>query len=252
MAISVIDFLRLALMEIRVARAGEVVSPDDQADALLIFNELLDRLNATPRALYSTTETTFPLTPNLQPHTIGLAANAPTFAVSVNRPERMLAANIILPNNIRAPEGGLSLLDRQQWDAIGAGAAAGQAVTITSSIPLALYYEPSWPNGSLYLWPVPTANAIELRFTTLLAALTDTDTFTLPMGYQQALRLTLAELLAPAFGQTVSTDTARAARDARAAVWGENDWIPDTIPDAGVPMGQARTGLFNYLTGQVG
>lgn len=251
MSISVTDFIRLALMEIRVARAGQVVNPNDNADALLILNEYLDRLNATDRALYDTTQTTFTLTANLQPHTIGLAANSPTFSVSISRPTRIISANIVLSGNIRAPEGGLTLLNAQQWDSIAAGAAAGQSVTITSSIPLYLFYEPTWPNGSIYLWPVPTGNKLELRFNTLLADLALTDTFTLPPGYQQALRLTLAELLAPAFGQSVSPETRRAAMDARNATWGNNDVVPDAIPDGGAPLG-GYSGGFNYKTGQVG
>src|SRR3990167_6162387 len=100
MSISVTDFIRLALMEIRVARAGNVVNPNDNADALLILNEYLDRLNATPRALYDTTQTTFTLTADLQPHTIGLAANSPTFSVSIARPTRIISANIVLSGNI--------------------------------------------------------------------------------------------------------------------------------------------------------
>lgn len=251
MSISVTDFIRLALMEIRVARAGNVINPNDNADALLILNEYLDRLNATERALYDTTQTTFTLTSGLQPHTIGVTANSPTLTVSVARPARILSANIVLSGNIRAPQGGLTLINRQQWDAIAAGAAAGQSVTITSSIPLYLFYDAGWPNGSIYLWPVPTANKLELRFETLLANLALTDTFTLPPGYQQALRLTLAELLAPAFGQTVSPETRRAALEARQAVWGNNDLIPDAVPDGGVPLGGFRGG-WNYKTGTIG
>ena len=248
MSIVVNELIRLALMEIRVARAGDVVSPDDMADGLLLFNELLDAWNADGRTLFSTAFATHTLTANLQPHTIGLAANSPTFSVSVGRPVHILNANIVLTNNIRSP---LHLINEQEWNAILTGAAAGQAVTMTSSIPSVLYYKDGWPNGSIYLWPVPTANKLEIRFETLLASLALSDTFTLPMGYQQALRLTLAELLAPAFGQSVSAETRRAAMDARAAVWGNNDLIPNAIPDGGVPMG-ARGGGWNYKTGQIG
>ena len=28
--------------------------------------------------------------------------------------------------------------------------------TLTGTIPTDLYYEPDWPNGSCFLWPVPT------------------------------------------------------------------------------------------------
>jgi len=248
MSITAQDLIRLALLEIRVARSGDVVSPNLNADALLVLNEYLDRLNVTPRALYDTTQTTFTLTPSLQPHTIGLTANSPTFSVSINRPARIISANIVLSGNIRVP---VNILNEQGWDAITAGAAAGQSVTITSSIPTDLFYKPTWPNGSIYLWPVPTANKLELRFETLLASLALTDTFTLPMGYQQALRLTLAELLAPMCGQEVSADTKRAARDAREAVWGTNDVSLDAMPDVGMAA-TGRGGGWNYKTGQIG
>ena len=249
MAFTVQDLIRLSLMEVRSARAGDTVNPDDNADALLILNGYFDLLNIQNRALYDTTQTTFTLTANLQPHTIGLTANSPTFAVSVNRPSRIISANIVLSGNIRVP---VNILNQQQWDAIAAGAAAGQSVTITSSIPTDLFYEPTWPNGQLFLWPVPTANKLELRFETLLADVALTDTLSLPMGYREMLRLTLAERLASAWGQSVSAATKQAAKEAREAVWGANDVSLNAIPDGGVPMGITGRGGWNFRTGQIG
>lgn len=246
MQIAVTDFLRLMLGEIGAARAGDVVASDDQADALLLFNELLDALNADSRAVYNRGFTTFTLTPNLQPHTIGLVANAPTFNVTIGRPKNVLSANIILPSNIRSP---LDVVDDERWNAIRAGAAAGQAVTITSSIPRILRYDNGWPNGSLYLWPVPSiAYGIELLTETLLASVTDADTLDLPFGYPQALRLTLAELCANTWGQPLPQNLERRARDARAVIWGSNDTIPNLVTrDGGMPGG--RGGAYDYRTG---
>jgi hypothetical protein len=99
---------------------------------------------------------------------------------------------------------------------------------------------------------VPSAAyQVELETWTLLGSVADANvTLDFPPGYQQALRLTLAELCAPAFGQTVSTSTATKAREARARVWGVNDQIPNLMTrDAGMPGG--RRGGFNYLTGQI-
>lgn len=246
MSIVVNELIRLALMEIRVARAGDVVSPDDMADGLLLFNELLDAWNADGRTLFSTAFATHTLTANLQPHTIGLAANSPTFSVSVGRPVHILNANIVLTNNIRSP---LHLINEQEWNAILTGAAAGQAVTMTSSIPSVLYYKDGWPNGSIYLWPVPsTAYGLELETETLLASVALTDTLTLPYGYQQALRLTLAEIFASAWGQKVSEATRENARVARAAIFATNSEQPLVLADAGVPMG-GRSGTFDYRVG---
>lgn len=236
-------------MEIRVARAGDVPSQNDMADSLLIFNELLDLWNASERMLYSTLFATHTLTANLQPHTIGLAANAPTFSVSVGRPVRIINANIILNNNIRVP---LDILTDEEWNEIAAGAATGQAVTITSSVPTVLWYKSGWPNGSIYLWPVPsTAYGLELQTETLLAAVALTDTFDLPFGYQAALRLTLAEAIAAAWGQTAPPSLEKRAMDARNAVWSNNEQPPTlTVWDGGLPCG-ARGGLFNFRTGQL-
>src|SRR3990167_27347 len=249
MEITAQDLIRLSLLEIRAVRAGDSINPTLNADALVVLNEYLDRLNVTPRALYDTTQTTFTMTASLQQHTIGLSAHSPTFSVSINRPSRILSTNIVLTENIRTK---VNILNEQQWAAIRAGAAAGQSVTITSSIPTDLFYEPTWPNGQLFLWPVPTANKLELRFETLLADVALTDTLSLPMGYREMLRLTLAERLASAWGQSVSAATKQAAKEAREAVWGANDVSLNAIPDGGVPMGITGRGGWNFRTGQIG
>lgn len=250
---TVSDLLVGALTEIRVARAGDTPSPDDMATMLFLFNEYLDALNADSRAIYTVGFETFTLTPALQPHTIGLVANTPTFAVSVGRPSRILNANLILADNIRVPfrrlNGARGILDDAEWNAILAGAAAGQTPTITSAVPTHLYYSPEWPNGSIFLWPVPTtAYGLELETETLLAQMALDDDLSLPPGYQQMLRLTLAELAAPSFGQAVGPRTAQVAAEARARVWANNAEIPNAATrDAGMPGGSG--GGYDYRTG---
>ncbi len=246
MSIAVNSFLTLALSENRAVAAGDVVSPEDMDLALLMLNEYLDFLNVNKRALYDTKFRTFTLTPNLQPHTIGLAANAPTFSVPVGRPTEIITANIILNNNIRSP---LRILKSAEWNSILAGAAAGQAVTVTSSVPSYLYYSTEWTNGEIFLYAVPnTAYGLEIQTRTLLAAMALADTFDLPMGYQRAVRLSVAEICAPHLGLPLSQDTKTAAREARIAVWGNNDVIPNlNTRDAGMPG--TGGGWFNYRTG---
>jgi hypothetical protein len=184
--ITVNAFLTAALVEIKVARVGDVVNPNVMDYALTVFNELLDALNLDERAIYShSLATVGNLTPALQPHTIGVAANAPTFTVTIARPASIIAANLVLANSIRSPITQMALID-----------------------PLDL-----------------------------------------PPGYQQALRLTVAELLAPGLGQTVSESLALKARDARARVWGNNEVIPlVNTCDGGMP-GLSQGGGFDYRTG---
>jgi hypothetical protein len=126
-----------------------------------------------------------------------------------------------------------------------------RARAVTSATPSDLFYSADWPLGGIYLWPVPTtAYTLELEIETLLAAVALTDTFSLPQGYQRALRLTLAEHLAPPFGQAISPMTAMHAMDARASIFGNNDTIPTLVTrDAGMPGGGG--GGFNFRSGFV-
>jgi hypothetical protein len=243
MQITVPALLTRALAEIRVARGGDVLDGDTADLALTLFNELLDGLNADGRAIYARGFATFTLTPNHQPHTIGLSTNTPVpdFTVTVGRPVAIRGANLVLANNVRSP---LALRDDEWWLDL-------RVPTVPSAIPTDLNYRPDWPNGSIYLWQVPTtAYSLELVTDTQLAQVASGDTLDLPQGYVQALALTLAELCAPAFGQTVSGSTVIKAREARARVWGDDDEIPtlDTR-DAGMP--NSGGGGFNFRTGFV-
>jgi hypothetical protein len=236
------EFLTAALAEIRVARAGDVIGPDDMDLALFVFNEYLDALNADGRALYSVDVGPIrTLTPNLQPHTIGPTG---TFVVTT-RPVEILAANLTITAASPATRIPLNIRDDQWWMDV-------RSRLIATAHPTDLFYNPTFPNGEINLWPVPTtAYGLELEMRTVLASVIITDTFSLPPGYQQALRLTMAELLAPAFGQTVSQSTRDKARDARGKVWANNDQIPNAIPDRGVPLGGPKSGGYNYRTGSV-
>lgn len=240
MSIVVNAFLTAALAEIRVARAGDVVGPDDMDLALTIFNEYLDALNAEDRALYTTQFVTNALTPSLQPHTIGVTADAPTWAVTVARPVEIIRADLLISATVRQP---ITIRDNAWWLNV-------RVPTISSSIPTDLMYSADWPNGSIYFWPVPsTALSVLLEVNTLLAQVALTDTMTLPPGYQQMARLDVSMLMAPAFGQQVSAETRAAANEARARVWGNNIAIPTLVTrDGGMPGGQS--GGFDFRSGQ--
>src|SRR5439155_146871 len=108
-----------------------------------------------------------------------------------------------------------------------------------------------WPNGSLYLWPIPTqANAIELELWTLLNKVLLTDTFSLPPGYEEALTLTLAEGLCPPFGRQVDPLLSSNAMKARAIIKSVNSAAPRMDLRDGIEGGANRA-YFNYLTGNL-
>lgn len=233
-----------ALQELNVIAAGDV--PDG---TMLEFvggklKRLFDTWNAKQAAAYADLVATFTLTAHLSPHTIGLTANAPTWVVTVNRPQRIDYASLImagttdvfLPINIR---------DRAWYDSLS-------VPDLETAIPTDLFYNPAWPNGQLFFYPVPSvAKDVQLITRVALAQLELTDTFTLPPGYQDAVTLTLSEEIAGPYGKSISRDLERRARERRAGIFDNNVIVPklQTL-DAGMPGG-GRDGLTggNYLTG---
>jgi hypothetical protein len=140
----------------------------------------------------------------------------------------------------------ITLRDAQWW--------ADQSVPdLTSDIPTDLYYEPTWPNGSLYFWPVPTtAYDVELEIRTVLAQVTLVTSLTLPPGYEEALVLSLAEKCARPFGKELDQSLVRDADLARARIMANNVTTPRLhTRDAGMPHARPAGNFptFNYLIG---
>ena len=120
---------------------------------------------------------------------------------------------------------------------------------LETSIPTDVYYQPDWPNGKLYFWPVPTvAYQVDLETRVLLSQLVLTDSFDLPPGYRDAVTLTLAEQASRGFGRPVLPDLAASAAKSRARVFANNDVTPGiTTDDSGMPSSEGS--YFNWRSG---
>lgn len=240
-----------ALAEIRVARAGDILAPDDAAFTLTILNSLLDLWNADGRAAYTETINDFAFVPNVSPHTIGPAGSAagpanPNFVVNV-RPVTLLYAAVNLggsPNVYTE----ITIRDTAWYER--------QTVPgLTQTFPTDVYYSADWndPNnlgtgyGALYFYGVPTtAYGVRLWLRTMFGQVALTDIFSQPPGYQRALWLTLAEEAATPFGQPIPPSLTRRASEARGLVFGNNDDVPTLeTADAGLNRTEGRT-TFNY------
>lgn len=234
-----------AFVGINVCQPNEL-DPSDATIGLGLLNRIFDNWNAVQRAVYGSQIFTGPLTPSLNPHTIGIAGSGASFIVTVNRPETIDAANLIIGSGTSAYRYRLNLRDRQWW-------MAQTLPNATSTIPTDLYYEPLWPNGNIYLALVPlSAYTLELLFRVALAQLTAVATFTLPPGYEDAITLTLEEALLipyPGMDEARVAKLTKAARDARARVFDANTTTPNLrTVDSGMPNSQAN-GAWNYLAG---
>ena len=236
------DLAALALIDIGIARAGDTLAPSLQDFALTKLDLLLDAWNVKPSSSWTDEFRPFAITPNLQNHTIGVAGSGATWIVPNARPIRILRANLVLNTstpNVQVP---IDVRDAYWWN-------NERVPTLTGTIPTDLYYEPDWPNGSCFLWPVPTiAYNVQLMLRLVLSQVHATDTVALPPGYPRALQLTLAEECASGLGQIVPPKVEQLAREARALIFDNNDEPRRLLTrDAGMPhrFSRSRT-RFNY------
>lgn len=240
---TVLDLITEALAEIGVYAQGEVISAGDANFGLSKLNRMLDAWNAQKKFAYEIEYQQYILVPNLSPHTIGPAGATYTVA---QRPVKIEACNILLNNVAPYVKSPVNIRNDQFWQ-------NNTVPNVTSSIPTDLYYSPSWPNGQLYFWPVPTtAYGVELWFWKVISqffALTDDVSF--PPGYRDCLAYSLAIALAPSFGKSASVELVALTKVARDAVFQNNLDAPKIMTtDSGIPnQNYKNLPSFNWKTG---
>jgi hypothetical protein len=208
---------------------------------------MLDTWATRKNFVYAYTFNTYTIPPNTQPLTIGSSGTA-NFSVT-QRPTRIPRASVIL-NNVNPPvEVPLEPHDDQWW--------MDQTIkNLTSQQPTDFYYNPTYPDGQLYLWPVSTeAWGLRLECWQLLsqfAQITDPiggpgSIGTVPPGYRNAMMLTLAETLLPGSARAAHPALIQNAGAARAAVFGLNTQVPRmSTADSGIPMGRNDEKQSNF------
>lgn len=239
MPVTIRQVITDALQDVNVLGEGQAADDAQATTGLRLLRDLIDLWNADRLKVYADQFTQFVLTPSLSPHTIG--PTGATWTVP-QRPVTIEGASLMYPGDTDVWVE-LNMRDAEWWH--------GQTVPdLETDIPTDLYYNPTWPNGELFFWPVPSsAKTIEL-FTRVLftSNVLLTDTFTLPPGYKSALTKTLAEEMAITWSRPITPALANSAMQARARVFANNDVTPRlTTQDAGMPKQPKPS--FNYLTG---
>ena len=243
---TVLDLITEELAEIGAYAQGEVPSAADAQFALSKLNRMIDSWNAQRLFVYDLTFQQFTLVPGLAPHTIGPVGA--TFTVA-KRPVRIEAANIVLNNVAPAVLSPLNIRDDGWWQ--------NQRVpNVTTTLPTDLYYSPTFPNGSLYFWAVPSvAYGVQLWLWEILVEYTSlVTTISLPQGYRSALVYSLAEELCPSFGKVLSPSLAMLAAKSREIVKSPNSMSPNiSTMDAGLPdANYSSLPSFNWRVGSSG
>lgn len=242
------DLVTQALQEINAAQSAQAPAPDVFAQGLAYLNMILDHLNATDRKCYADLFSTYTITANLNPHTIG--PTGATWTYPIARPNAIPAASIILTSTpTPRPYIPLTPLTASQWQNL-------RTPTLASSLANYFFYNPTNPNGSFYFWTVEdTAYQVQIQTRQLLASVAANDTFAQPPSYWYALMMLLARKMASPLRKAWTQTQERELTEATLAAFGNNgpDFLLQT-QDAGMPVAGANNGSisdFNWLDGSI-
>lgn len=179
-----LDMIKRAYRLIGVYSIGETPSSEEANDALTALNAMLDEWANEKLMIYAASLDSITLTPGTAVYTIG-----PSGGLIAPRPESIDPSSYVEWNGVSYP---LALVTLAQYNDIA-------LKTLNSSLPQVLWFNPTYPNATVTLYPVPNL-AMTLRLwswkpLTTFSSLTDV--LTLPPGYENAIVHNLAEALAP-------------------------------------------------------
>jgi hypothetical protein len=254
-----LDVITDAFIEIGACAPGEQPSADEAQWGLRKLNDLIDTNQALAKWVWGYVWNQYTTQPGLQPHTIGPADSspAPTFSTGDDyRPVRIEgAAQLQNPNTSTQVRFEINCKHDHDWYQ------AVQTNLIQTNVITDLYYDPTTPLGSLFFWPVPnTAVVVELQIWSTMHQFESIQdpiggpngAGIWPQGYRNAIKLSLAEMLLPGSLREEHPTLERLAREARKAVFGNNDKSPKmSTQDVGMPKA-GRPGVrgdFNWYTG---
>lgn len=186
------DIITLALKQAGVLGQGQTPSAEDINDAFTLLNMMMGQWNRKRWLIYRLQDVSFVST-GAATYTVGPLGNFNTA-----RADRIAAAYVRLLNSpnpanpVDLPLGILTSLE--DYDRITAKSQPG--------FPQVVYYDPTFPLGTLYTWPVALAGIYEIHLSVKIELVQFgnlSDVINLPAEYQEALMYNLAMRLRPAY-----------------------------------------------------
>jgi hypothetical protein len=191
------ELIKMALRVIGVVATGETPSNDDMQDALLAMKVMFREWAADELMVYTTEINTFTLAAGVVSYTIGSGAT-----INTTRPESIRSAFITQDGldhelDIISEEEYIEIADKD----LGHNYAAS------------LWYKPTYPNGTIYLWP-PGGGVLNLHSMKQLTEPTSlTASVQFPGPYDAAIKWNLAEQMCPEYGKEPSPYIVKKAED---------------------------------------
>lgn len=211
---SALDLIKGSLRRINAYQSGETLDTMDANDALDTLNDLLDSWSTDEAYVYGSLETIVNFTPGQYQYTIGPGGNfaVDNLGAAIQRPLRITNAFTRITTQTSGLDYPIEIIDQNRYASIGYKG-------ISAPWPIALYYNPTVPLGTLYFYQNPSsAGELHLYTDTILSNLTLSQTFVLPQGYSRAIKWALAKELAVEYGYPLSSELKENARESIAMI----------------------------------
>jgi hypothetical protein len=193
-----------ALRLIDQLKPGYTASSTDLATCLDALNQMLTAWSAEGLMLYSIAEDNVAITPGSTFYTWGTGGN-----INTTRPVKIRSAHHKV-GQITMP---VRLITVEEWDKIV------DRDSVTALFADVIYADGGYPLLKIYPWPKPTGGTLYLHSLKPLTAFAQLSTpVDLPPGYEHALRMNLAVLLAPEFRRPIDPTLPPQAAAAKAAL----------------------------------
>jgi hypothetical protein len=230
------DLIKGSMRLIGALAAGETPSADEQADALLSLNDMLDSWSSDKLFIFKKVREEFSLVSGQQSRTMGTGANFNT-----SKPAFIEEAMIEEQSSGNYLETPLQMLSVQEWAQVS-------PKSQTADVPQLLFVEDTHPTLTLYFWPTPssTNKAVLHSLKPLTAFSSVSDDVDLPPGYAEALKYNLALRLCPEYGKTATNEILMIAADGMEKIQRRNSG-PTLMSFDPALAGGAR---YNIYTGE--
>lgn len=220
----------------RSLRLIGVIDPEEgpttteYANGLISLNAMIDSWQNERLMCYAMRDESISVSSGNTTKTIG-----PTGDLVSTRPVQIEAAYVVI-SNISYP---VTLLDEEQYAAIA-------QKTVPAPWPDRIWYQPTMPNGTIYLYPQPSGSSTlhVITRTPLTAFVTTSDAVSLPPGWEEALATNLAIAEAPEYEVQASPTVMKMATDSKANIKRANSRPIRATTDVALMVGHRRSNII--------
>jgi hypothetical protein len=237
------DLIKAAMRLIQVSAVDVDLTAAELQDGLECFNRMLDSWSADELTMYQVIRETFLLQSSVNPYSIGYGGTWNT-----SRPTKIVGAYLTLTNAGGLPvDYPMVILGYDDYNSI-------RLKTLSTNFPNYLYYQPSFPLGEVYIYPVFSPNANQTNASITLTSWKPFDCVTdptaylsFPPGYWEPVTLNLSIRLAMEYQFQVRDDLIQLATNAlmRLKRMNTRTVTLQTDPALFTPQAQSRYNVYS-------